>query len=80
VGAVGAPDHPGDSSDLYGMGCRSFTVYGKGGVVIQRMPVKLGYDDLASMDGQHPVSVVVAPPPSDDVALALLRDLIAATK
>ena len=55
---VGSPVHLGDSSDMYGMGCRWDTADGKGGVVIQRLPVHAGYGDIAGLDGQHPLSGV----------------------
>lgn len=53
---VGQPVHVGDVSDLYGMGCRWDTADGKGGVVIQRLPVHLGYDEIAAQQGQRPVA------------------------
>jgi hypothetical protein len=112
---VGQPVHLGDQSMLFGQGCRWDTADGKGGVVIQRMDMQLGFGDIATQDGQHPLagvgdqatigpgafadaagdlhtgtlaaaivnqgfaSVTVAPRPSDEVVIGLLRDLIAAT-
>ena len=115
--AVGQPVHLGDQSTLFGMGCRWDTADGKGGVVIQRLPVHAGYGDITGLDGQHPLSgvgdgatigpgaffgangdgpfdgklaaalvgdgfasIVVAPPPSDDAVVGLLKALVDATR
>ncbi len=114
---VGQPVHVGDTSLLFGMGCRWDTADGRGGVVIQHQPVHLGCGDIAAQDGQHPVtgvgdeatigpaafygtngdgpfdatiaaaivgegfvSVVMAPAPSDDTVVGLLRDLAGAVR
>lgn len=110
---VGRAVHVGDTSLLFGMGCRWDTEDGKGGVVIQHSPVHLGFGDIAQEPGQRPVSdvgdqatigpaaffgvspdgpfdgtiaaaivgegfdsVVIAPPPTDDAVIGLLRALV----
>ena len=81
---VGEPVHVGDTSLLFGMGCRWDTADGRGGVVVQHQPVHLGYGDIAAQDEQRAVaaivgdgfvSVTVAPAPSDDAVIGLLREL-----
>jgi hypothetical protein len=70
---VGQPVHLGDQSMLFGMGCRWDTADGKGGVVIQLIPVHAGYGDLAALGGQQPLDGVgdgatIGPGPFDDAA------------
>ncbi len=44
---VGQPVHVGDTSLLFGLGCRWDAEDGRGGVVIQHSPVQAGFGDIA---------------------------------